>query len=78
MNTTAVSPVTAGAAGPLPFALPAEAAELLRACPRFTVPNSLDDLVTLAVRDAREGWHEVAYETPGKGRVRQFADRPRR
>lgn len=68
-STVASAPSSAPSAGPLPFALPAEAAELLRACPGFIVPNSLDDLVALAVRDAREGWHEVAYDTPGKGRV---------
>ncbi len=68
---TAVAPSSpsASAAGPLPFALPAEGAELLRACPGFIVPNSVEDLVALSVRDAKEGWHEVAYDTPGKGRV---------
>lgn len=54
---------------PLPFALPEEAAELLRCCPGYTLPGSLNDLVELSVRDAREGWHEVAYDVPGKGRV---------
>lgn len=53
----------------LPFAVPAEAAELLRACPGFVVPKSVSDLVELAVRDAKDGWHEVAYEVPGRGRV---------
>ncbi len=50
--------------------LPAAAAEVLAAAPKVTVPSSLDDLCRLAVRDAGpDGWHEVAYEVPGKGRV---------
>lgn len=53
----------------LPFPLPAEAEAILRACPGFSVPRTIDDLVELSVNQAREGWHEVAYDVPGKGRV---------
>jgi hypothetical protein len=54
----------------LPFALPLEAADILQAAPRFTVARSVADLMKLAVRDAGpDGWHEVAYDVPGRGRV---------
>ena len=43
---------------------------LLAACPGFTLAGSAEQLVELATRDADEfGWHEVAYDVPGKGRV---------
>lgn len=54
---------------PLPFALPDDIAALLRAAPSVTVARSTSDLISLAVRDAQNGWHEVAYEVPGRGRV---------
>ena len=51
------------------FKVPAEAAAILAAAPSVTVARSVDELVKLAVRDERHGWHEVAYDVPGKGRV---------
>ncbi len=57
------------ATSPLPFNIPAEAREVLAAAPSVTLARSVDELVKLAVRDARHGWHEVAYDVPGKGRV---------
>jgi hypothetical protein len=51
------------------FHVPEELSEILTRCPRFTVARCVDDLVSLAVRDARDGHHEVAYEVPGRGRV---------
>ncbi|HQE76654.1 MAG TPA: DUF4914 family protein [Candidatus Hydrogenedentes bacterium] len=55
---------------PLHREIPLEAAELLNACPGYTVARNVNDLVALAVRDASPGgWHEVAYEVPGRGRV---------
>lgn len=53
----------------LPFSLPSDIAELLNHAPSLTVARSTDDLIALAVRDAADGWHEVAYEVPGRGRV---------
>ena len=54
----------------LQFDLPAIAQEVLAAAPSVTVPESLGQLRELAVRDADStGWHEVAYDVPGKGRV---------
>ncbi|MCC5829320.1 MAG: DUF4914 family protein [Phycisphaeraceae bacterium] len=56
-----------------PFHVPTELAEILAECPGFTIANSSDELVELAVRDAATegpnvGWHEVAYDIPGQGR----------
>ncbi len=53
----------------LPFPLPVEAARVLDAAPSVVVAKSADDLVELAVKDAKHGWHEVAYDVPGCGRV---------
>jgi hypothetical protein len=44
-------------------------AELLAECPGFTVAGSVDELVKLSTRDAVNGWHDVAYDVPGKGMV---------
>jgi hypothetical protein len=57
-------------ASPLPLAhLPEELEDVLRSCPGFAVANSLEDLLTLALRDADEtGWHEVSYALPD-GRI---------
>ena len=55
----------------LPFALPSEAAAVLAACPNFVLAGSADELVSLAVRDAVHGWHTVAYDVPGRGRVEE-------
>ena len=54
---------------PLSFALPAEAAAILQACPGFTVATDVEQLADLAVCDAVHGWHTVEYEVPGRGRV---------
>ena len=49
--------------------LPRDLADILRACPAWTVARSVDDLVALSVRDADHGVHVVAYDVPGRGRV---------
>jgi hypothetical protein len=68
MSTT-TEPSSSRYAG-LPFDLPPEAAAVLNAAPKVTVADSVDDLVQLAVRDAGpDGWHNVAYDVPGKGSV---------
>ncbi|MFP4173983.1 MAG: DUF4914 family protein [Candidatus Hydrogenedentota bacterium] len=55
---------------PLHREIPREAADMLNACPGYTVARNVDDLVALAVRDAGpDGWHEVAYDLPGGERV---------
>ena len=53
----------------LSFPVPPEAAAILDAAPSVTVATSAAQLVDLAVRDAVDGWHEVAYDVPGRGRV---------
>ncbi len=49
--------------------LPLEAQEVLAAAPKVTVAGSVNELITLATRDAVDGYHEVAYDVPGKGKV---------
>ncbi|MFW6353237.1 MAG: DUF4914 family protein, partial [Verrucomicrobiota bacterium] len=69
MTTNALPPQSARVDG-VPFALPPEAADVLRRCPSFAVAYTVDDLLKLAVRDAGpDGWHDVAYDVPGKGSV---------
>jgi hypothetical protein len=43
--------------------------EVLNACPSFVVAHNKQDLLTLALKDEKDGVHEVAYDVPGKGRV---------
>jgi hypothetical protein len=52
------------------FPVPAELKSLLDAAPGYAVARTVDDLVKLATRDAdASGWHEIAYDVPGKGTV---------
>jgi hypothetical protein len=54
----------------LPFKINGVAKEILDAAPSVTVAGSVEELEKLAVCQAGpDGWHEVAYEVPGKGRV---------
>lgn len=54
----------------LPFQLEGVAREILEAAPSVTAAGSVDELKSLATSNAgADGWHEVAYEVPGKGRV---------
>jgi len=48
--------------------LPDEAAEICEAAPSVTIASTPEDLVELAVCDAEDDIHEVAYDVPGKGR----------
>ena len=52
-----------------PFQLPPEVLEIFAAAPSVTIASSAAQLAELAVRDAVDGWHEVAYDVPGRGRV---------
>jgi hypothetical protein len=57
---------------PLHREIPLEAAEVLEACPGYTVARNIDDLVELAVRDAgSDGWHPVTYDIPGAAPVQE-------
>ena len=54
----------------LPFALPTDVLHALRRAPALSLATSLGDLRALACQDAGpNGWHEVAYDVPGKGRI---------
>lgn len=49
--------------------VPQELAEVLAACPRYTVASSVDELAALACSHPVDGWHEVGYDVPGQGYV---------
>ncbi|MBV9462854.1 MAG: DUF4914 family protein [Verrucomicrobiae bacterium] len=51
------------------FNPPAEAADVLAACPRVTIFNSTAELVIAACNGSKSNTYEVAYEVPGRGRV---------
>ncbi|HMP91033.1 MAG TPA: DUF4914 family protein [Kiritimatiellia bacterium] len=51
------------------FEIPGDLKEVLAACPGYIVARNKIDLYNLAIRDAVNGVHEVAYDVPGKGRV---------
>ena len=52
------------------YELPETVQRVLASAPSVIVPESLDDIRALAVRDKDDrGWHEVAYDVPGKGSV---------
>ncbi len=54
----------------LPFHVPAEVQDLLAACPSYTLARRVEELVELSTRDAdASGWHNVAYDVPGRGSV---------
>jgi hypothetical protein len=50
------------------FEIPEELREVLQAAPSYIIGRNKVDLLNLAVRDAVNGVHEVAYDVPGKGR----------
>ncbi|WOO40661.1 DUF4914 family protein [Rubellicoccus peritrichatus] len=54
----------------LPFKLEGLAKEILDAAPSVTVAGDVNELTALAVSNAGpDGWHEIAYDVPGRGRV---------
>jgi hypothetical protein len=54
----------------LPFKVDGIAKEILDAAPSVTLAGTVEELTELAVRDAgSDGWHDVAYDVPGKGKV---------
>jgi len=52
---------------PAGITLPPEASDILAACPRFTFATSSEQLFQLAAPPS--GWHEVAYDVSGRGRI---------
>jgi len=58
------------AVNPLPdFSLPSELTDILQSCPNFTLAADVEQLIELAVKDAKNGYHEVAYDIPNRGKV---------
>ncbi len=53
----------------LPFAVPEVVEDLLAHCRSFMIASGNEELNRLAVPKETDGWHEVSYEVPGKGRV---------
>lgn len=52
------------------FNVPTELQQVLDACPGYTVARNVSQLVDLAIKDAGpDGWHDIAYDIPGKGRI---------
>ncbi|MGB0257209.1 MAG: DUF4914 family protein [Coraliomargarita sp.] len=52
------------------YELPETVERVLAEAPSVIVPQSIDEISALAIRDKDErGWHEVAYDVPGKGKV---------
>ncbi|RUL89798.1 DUF4914 family protein [Tautonia sociabilis] len=51
------------------FDVPEDLKAILDACPGWQVAGSVAELTELAVGDAVDGWHEVAYDVPGRGPV---------
>jgi hypothetical protein len=49
--------------------LPPEIQDLLRSAPGVIYAGSTRELIALALRDTKDGWHEVAYDVPGQGRI---------
>lgn len=52
-----------------PAVLPKTVEEILAACPGYILAETIDDLVALSTRDARDGWHDTVFDVPGHGRV---------
>ncbi len=48
---------------------PPDAAEVLSACPSLTIASTVSELIDLACGGADSNYFEVAFDTPGKGRV---------
>lgn len=49
--------------------VPPEVRRILEAAPKVIMANSEAELAELSVRDAKDGFAQVAYEIPGKGKV---------
>ena len=49
--------------------LPREVRAVLEAAPSVTMASTVDQLADLAVKDAVGGFHDVAYDVPGRGEV---------
>lgn len=65
-----MSATTTSSASVIPFAVPDEVRRIVERAPSLIIPDSRDDLIALATRDAGpDGWHVVSYDVPGMGEV---------
>lgn len=49
-----------------PFAVPADVAEILEACPSYVVAENVEQLVELSINNlGPDGWQDVGYDIPG-------------
>lgn len=49
-----------------PFAVPADVAEILEACPSYVVAENIEQLVELSINNiGPDGWQDVGYDIPG-------------
>jgi len=48
---------------------PPEVVRIVSACPGYRLINKVSELVDLACADEKDGWFEVAYDVPDKGRI---------
>lgn len=55
----------------VPFALPAETADVLKHALSFAVASNPQELCEMSVKDAVNGFQTVSYEVPGKGLVEE-------
>ena len=53
----------------LPYKCPEDVKSILAQSPNVMVASTVNELVELSCRSSVNGWHEVAYDIPGKGRV---------
>jgi len=49
--------------------LPKEVVGILNECPEYIFAGSVSELAQLACCHEQNGWHEVAYDIPGKGKI---------
>lgn len=49
--------------------LPSDVCNILQTAPEVIYASDVSELLALAVCDEKDGWHEVAYEVPGRGLV---------
>ena len=51
------------------FSVPGALGDILASCPGWLVARDVGRLLELAVSEEVNGWHEVAYDVPGRGEV---------
>jgi len=49
--------------------IPSKTKNILSSCPRYFVMRNVEELVENSCKDNVDGFHEVAYDIPEKGRI---------